>query len=137
MSIELTAQMLTVLLDVAAEYFLRINQERPHRHLSFGFDIHNCIDHHLAEMQIKIFFVELLSRRWRTDFVGEAVQPSSLMFRMYSKLRSVLRRSRVLESHRARRSTHAGFRCTSCRAMMMRCISLVPSPISSSGASRK
>src|SRR5690606_17878010 len=31
---------------------------------------------------------------------------------------------------------HAGFRCTSWRAMMMRCNSLVPSPMQSSGASR-
>ncbi len=34
------------------------------------------------------------------------------------------------------RQGHAGFRSTSCLAMMMRCISLVPSPMASSGASR-
>jgi hypothetical protein len=35
-----------------------------------------------------------------------------------------------------RQKLHTGFRSTSCRAMMIRCISLVPSPMASSGASR-
>ena len=33
-------------------------------------------------------------------------------------------------------STHIGFRSITCLAMMMRCISLVPSPINSKGESR-
>src|SRR4029079_5233313 len=50
-------------------------------------------------------------------------------------------RSRAVLLHRqdadaCKRQHHTGFRATSSRAMMMRCSSLVPSPITSSGASR-
>ena len=40
------------------------------------------------------------------------------------------------DAHARERQHHTGFRATSWRAMMMRCNSLVPSPITSSGASR-
>src|SRR5690606_18583452 len=40
------------------------------------------------------------------------------------------------DAQSCQRQAHMRFLSTSCRAMMMRCISLVPSPITSSGASR-
>lgn len=40
------------------------------------------------------------------------------------------------DAHTRERQRHTGFRATSCRAMMMRCSSFVPSPITSRGASR-
>jgi cytochrome P450 len=48
-----------------------IDRERPRGHLSFGFGIHRCVGKHLAEMQLKILWEEILARFERIEVVGE------------------------------------------------------------------
>ena len=48
-----------------------IDRARPRSHLSFGFGIHRCVGKHLAEMQLKILWEEILARLERIEVVGE------------------------------------------------------------------
>src|ERR1700683_2753131 len=74
--------------------------------------------------------VAALSRFLDVDHLGSHV----------GKLHRAERSGAVLlhrqDAHTSERQHHAGFRATSWRAMMMRWSSLVPSPITSNGASR-
>ena len=40
-----------------------IDRKNPRQHISFGFGIHRCVGDRLAEMQIRILWEEMLSRR--------------------------------------------------------------------------
>jgi cytochrome P450 len=62
--------------------------ERPNvrRHLSFGFGIHRCMGNHLAELQLKILWEELLNRYPRIDVVGSPVRVPSSFVHGYTSL---------------------------------------------------
>jgi cytochrome P450 len=46
-------------------------ERKPNRHLGFGFGPHMCIGQHLAKLELKIFFEELLPRLKSIDLAGE------------------------------------------------------------------
>jgi len=43
----------------------------PNRHISFGYGAHLCLGQHLAKMEMRILFEELLSRLKSIEFAGE------------------------------------------------------------------
>ena len=49
-----------------------IDRVNPRRHLSFGFGIHRCVGNRLAELQLSIFWEELL-KRWPNPMQVEVV----------------------------------------------------------------
>ena len=49
-----------------------IDRPRPRQHLSFGFGIHRCVGNRLAELQLRILWVELLPRHAVVEVVGPA-----------------------------------------------------------------
>ena len=44
----------------------------PNKHLAFGFGPHLCLGQHLAKMEIRILFEELLPRLKSVSLAGEA-----------------------------------------------------------------
>ncbi|MHB8530051.1 MAG: cytochrome P450 [Caulobacteraceae bacterium] len=47
---------------------------RPNRHLSFGYGAHLCLGQHLARMEMRILWEELLPRLTSLEFAGEPVR---------------------------------------------------------------
>ena len=61
-----------------------IDRARPRSHLSFGFGIHRCVGKHLAEMQLKILWEEILARFERSKSSANpsaSIRVSSTAFR--------------------------------------------------------
>lgn len=48
----------------------RVDRERPRKHLSFGFGIHRCVGERLAEMQLRVFWEEVIRRGLRAEVAG-------------------------------------------------------------------
>jgi cytochrome P450 len=46
-------------------------ERTPNRHLAFGFGAHVCLGQHLARMEIRALFRELLSRIAHIELAGE------------------------------------------------------------------
>ncbi len=67
------------------ERFL-IDRPRPRQHLSFGFGIHRCVGKHLAEMQLKILWEEILQRGWTIEVVGEPKRVFSSFIHGFTEL---------------------------------------------------
>jgi cytochrome P450 len=63
-----------------------IDRKNPRQHISFGFGIHRCVGNRLAEMQIRILWEEMLSRRLDVKVVGEPERVSSNFVHGYSAL---------------------------------------------------
>nr|WP_246754459.1 cytochrome P450 [Bradyrhizobium diazoefficiens] len=63
-----------------------IDRKNPRQHLSFGFGIHRCVGRHLAELQLKILWEEMLNRRLDIKVVGEPQRVASNFVRGYSAL---------------------------------------------------
>jgi cytochrome P450 len=63
-----------------------IDRRNPQQHISFGFGIHRCVGNRLAEMQIRILWEEMLSRRLDVQVVGEPERVSSNFVHGYSAL---------------------------------------------------
>jgi cytochrome P450 len=63
-----------------------LTRQRPNRHLAFGTGPHNCLGRHLAEMQIKNLWGEIMKRYSKIEIVGPVERPSSVMFRAINKL---------------------------------------------------
>jgi len=63
-----------------------IDRKNPRQHISFGFGIHRCVGNRLAEMQIRILWEEILSRRLDVQVVGEPERVSSNFVHGYSAL---------------------------------------------------
>ncbi len=68
------------------ERFL-IDRPRPRQHLSFGFGIHRCVGKHLAEMQLKILWEEILQRGWTIEVLGEPKRVFSSFIHGFTELR--------------------------------------------------
>ncbi len=63
-----------------------IDRPRPRQHLSFGFGIHRCVGKHLAEMQLKILWEEILQRGWTIELVGEPKRVFSSFIHGFAEL---------------------------------------------------
>ena len=63
-----------------------IDRKNPRQHISFGFGIHRCVGNRLAEMQIRILWKEMLSRRLDVQVVGEPERVSSNFVHGHSAL---------------------------------------------------
>ena len=63
-----------------------IDRPRPRQHLSFGFGIHRCVGKHLAELQLKILWEEILQRGWTIEVVGEPKRVFSSFIHGFTEL---------------------------------------------------
>lgn len=63
-----------------------IDRKNPRQHLSFGFGIHRCVGRHLAELQLKILWEEVLNKRLDIKVVGEPERVASNFVHGYSAL---------------------------------------------------
>ena len=63
-----------------------IDRARPRQHLSFGFGIHRCVGNRLAELQLKILWVEILQRFPVIQVVGEPKRVRSAFVRGFTQL---------------------------------------------------
>ena len=52
-------------------YAFDITRKDARRHMAFGFGIHRCMGNHVAEMQLRILWEEILKRFDRIEVVGE------------------------------------------------------------------
>ena len=58
-------------------YEFDITRKNARGHMSFGFGIHRCMGNHVAEMQLRILWEEIMKRFDRIDVVGEAKRTKS------------------------------------------------------------
>lgn len=58
-------------------YEFDITRKNARGHMSFGFGIHRCMGNHVAEMQLKILWEEIMKRFDRIDIVGEVKRQKS------------------------------------------------------------
>ena len=55
-------------------YRFDIGRANAKNHIAFGFGIHRCMGNHVAEMQLRILWEEILRRFDRVEVVGEPVR---------------------------------------------------------------
>jgi cytochrome P450 len=65
---------------------LKVDRERPRRHLSFGFGLHRCLGERLADLQLKILWEEMLHRFGRIEVLDEPQRIYSTFVKGYSTL---------------------------------------------------
>ena len=63
-----------------------IGRPNVRKHLSFGYGIHRCMGSHLAELQLKILWEEILQRFEKIEVVGEPERTMSVFVKGYSEL---------------------------------------------------
>ncbi|OAF19839.1 cytochrome P450 [Bradyrhizobium neotropicale] len=63
-----------------------IDRKNVRQHLSFGFGIHRCVGRHLAELQLRVLWEELLNARLEVKVVGEPERIASNFVHGYSAL---------------------------------------------------
>ncbi|MEE4192566.1 MAG: cytochrome P450, partial [Halieaceae bacterium] len=63
-----------------------IDRPNVRKHLSFGYGIHRCMGSHLAELQLKILWEEILERFSRIEVVGDVRRSHSIFVRGYTHL---------------------------------------------------
>jgi cytochrome P450 len=49
-----------------------IDRKRPRQHLSFGFGVHRCVGNRLSELQLRIFWEEIMQRYSVIEVMGPA-----------------------------------------------------------------
>jgi cytochrome P450 len=63
-----------------------IGRPNVRKHLSFGYGVHRCMGSHLAELQLKILWEEILERFETVEVVGEPVRSLSTFVKGYTSL---------------------------------------------------
>jgi cytochrome P450 len=63
-----------------------IDRPNVRKHLSFGYGVHRCMGSHLAELQLKILWEEILQRFEKVEVVGEPERTMSVFVKGYSEL---------------------------------------------------
>lgn len=63
-----------------------IDRKNVRQHLSFGFGIHRCLGRHLAELQLRVLWEEILSAQLGFEVVGEPERIASNFVHGYSAL---------------------------------------------------
>jgi cytochrome P450 len=64
----------------------KIGRPNVRKHLSFGYGVHRCMGSHLAELQLKILWEEILARFERVEVVGEVERSLSTFVKGYTEL---------------------------------------------------
>lgn len=64
----------------------RIDRDKPHRHLSFGYGVHRCVGDRLAALQIQLLWEEVLEQGIRIEVVGKPERGYSNFIRGITKL---------------------------------------------------
>jgi len=72
--------------DVYADPFSFKVDREANRHVAFGYGAHVCLGQHLAKMEIKAFFAELLKRLDHIEQVGETARVQSVFVSGLKKL---------------------------------------------------
>lgn len=72
--------------DVYEDPFSFKVDREPNRHVAFGYGAHVCLGQHLAKMEIKAFFAELLKRLDHIEQVGETARVQSVFVSGLKKL---------------------------------------------------
>jgi cytochrome P450 len=67
-----------------------IDRPNVRKHLSFGYGIHRCMGSHLAELQLRTLWEEILLRFDRVEVVGDAVLTPSSFVKGYLNLPVIL-----------------------------------------------
>lgn len=67
-----------------------VNRRYAGRHLSFGFGPHRCIGRHLAEMQIRILWEEIIRRGWTIRPCGEVKRTQSNFINGFEKIEAII-----------------------------------------------
>jgi cytochrome P450 len=63
-----------------------IDRPNVRKHLSFGYGIHRCMGSHLAELQLRTLWEEILERFDRIEVVGEPERTCSVFVKGYTSL---------------------------------------------------
>ncbi|WOH80273.1 cytochrome P450 [Bradyrhizobium sp. BEA-2-5] len=63
-----------------------IDRKNVRQHLSFGYGIHRCVGRHLAQLQLKILWEEMLNARLEVEIVGKPQRIASNFVHGYSAL---------------------------------------------------
>ncbi len=67
-------------------YRFQIDRKNARSHMSFGFGVHRCMGNHVAEMQLKILWEEIMARFPVIEVVGEPERVSSNFVMGISKM---------------------------------------------------
>ena len=67
-------------------YEFRIDRKNARSHMSFGFGIHRCMGNHVAEMQLRILWEEIMARFPLIEVVGEPKRVTSNFVMGFSEL---------------------------------------------------
>lgn len=63
-----------------------IGRPNVRKHLSFGYGVHRCMGSHLAELQLKVLWEEILARFERVEVMGEPRRSLSVFVKGYTDL---------------------------------------------------
>jgi cytochrome P450 len=63
-----------------------IGRPNVRKHLSFGYGVHRCMGSHLAELQLKILWEEILARFEKVEVVGTPERSVSVFVKGYTEL---------------------------------------------------
>jgi cytochrome P450 len=64
----------------------RIDRDKPHRHLAFGYGVHRCVGDRLAALQIEVLWEEVLERDLQIEIVGAPERGYSNFIRGITRL---------------------------------------------------
>ncbi|MEZ5660825.1 MAG: cytochrome P450 [Burkholderiaceae bacterium] len=64
----------------------RIDREKPHRHLAFGYGVHRCVGDRLAALQLQLLWEEVLERDMKIEIVAEPERAYSNFIRGITRL---------------------------------------------------
>ena len=67
-----------------------LDRERPRQHMSFGFGVHRCVGHRVAEMQLTIIWEEILKRFPVIKLVAEPTRAYSSFVHGYESMRVII-----------------------------------------------
>ena len=69
-----------------------INRANPHQHIAFGAGIHRCVGSRLAELQLRVFWEELLPRFPEIKVLGEPIRTFSFLLMGFESMKVIIPR---------------------------------------------
>ena len=70
----------------------RIDRRNPHQHIAFGAGIHRCVGSRLAELQLRVFWEELLPRFPEIKILGQPSRSFSCLLMGFDSMRVLIPR---------------------------------------------